>query len=264
MGNGNGRRKKPTTGWLLACDFDGTLAPLVDDPKSSTMTRAARAAVEQLHALAQEAPVRLAFISGRDLSDLAERTVAPDGTFLVGSHGAEAGRATTTGVEQVPFHLTTVQSGQLDALVAGFESAVSGREGAWVQVKPAAAVVHTRLASVDDAAAITVAADEVAANLGLPAMHGKDVVEVSVVPTSKGEALRRLRGTVAAELGVEKVRVLYAGDDTTDEHAFGALESGDLSIKVGTGDTLASHRVPDPDALAAVLAGLARTLRSND
>jgi trehalose 6-phosphate synthase/phosphatase len=83
-----------------------------------------------------------------------------------------------------------------------------------------------------------------------------------VVPTSKGEALRRLRGTVAAELGVEKVRVLYAGDDTTDEHAFGALESGDLSIKVGTGDTLASHRVPDPDALAAVLADLSRTLRA--
>ena len=264
MGNGNGRRKKPTTGWLLASDFDGTLAPLVDDPKSSTMTRAARTAVEQLHALAQEAPVRLAFVSGRDLSDLAERTVAPEGTFLVGSHGAEAGRATPTGVDQVPFQLTTVQSGQLDALVAGFESAVSGREGAWVQVKPAAAVVHTRLASVDDAAAITVAADEVAANLGLPVMHGKDVVEVSVVTTSKGEALRRLRGTVAAELGVEKVRVLYAGDDTTDEQAFGALEAGDLSIKVGTGDTLASHRVPDPDALAAVLAGLARTLRGED
>jgi trehalose 6-phosphate synthase/phosphatase len=106
-----------------------------------------------------------------------------------------------------------------------------------------------------------VAAYEVAANHCLPTMHGKDVVEVSVVTTSEGAALRRRRGTAAAELGVEKVRVLYAGDDTTDEHAFSTLESGDLTIKVGTGDTLASHRVPDPDALAAVLSGLARTLR---
>src|SRR5690606_11092061 len=258
------RRRKPTTGWLVACDFDGTLAPLVDDPKPSTMTTAARAAIEQVHELAQEGPVRLAFVSGRDLSELAERADAPEGTFLVGSHGAEAGRATSSGVEQVPFELSTTQSGQLDALVAGFQSAVSGREGAWVQVKPAAAVVHTRMSSVDDAAAITVAADEVAANLGLPAMHGKDVVEVSVVSTSKGESLRRLRGTVAAELGVEKVRVLYAGDDTTDESAFGSLEQGDLSIKVGTGDTLASHRVHDPDALAGVLVDLARTLRGED
>src|SRR5690606_13221232 len=129
------RRRKPTTGWLVACDFDGTLAPLVDDPKASTMTTAARAAIEQVHELAQEGPVRLAFVSGRDLSDLAERADAPEGTFLVGSHGAEAGRATSSGVEQVPFELSTTQSGQLDALVAGFESAVSGREGAWVQVK---------------------------------------------------------------------------------------------------------------------------------
>lgn len=248
--------------WLVALDFDGTLAPLVDDPKTSAMTRAARAAVERLAGLAPELPVRIALVSGRDLQDLSDRTHAPRGTFLVGSHGAETGRTSTTGVESVPLRLTPQQSQQLDSLVAGFEAAVVDREGAWVQVKPGAAVVHTRLAGVDDASAATVAADEVAANLGLTPMHGKDVIEVSVVTTSKGEALRRLRESVAAECHAGHVRVLYAGDDTTDEHAFAALEHGDLAIKVGMGDTLAGHRVQDSDALAAVLEDLADALTS--
>ncbi|WP_240644063.1 trehalose-phosphatase [Antribacter gilvus] len=256
--------KVGSTAWLIALDFDGTLAPLVDDPKASAMTKAAREAVEHLADLGRDRPVRLALVSGRDLQDLVERTQAPAGTFLVGGHGAEAGRATATGVEGAPLELSPVQAQQLDALIAGFEAAVAGREGAWVQVKPSAAVVHTRLTGTDDAAAVTVAADEVAANLGLSAMHGKDVVEVSVVTTSKGEALRRLRAAVGAECDAAVVRVMYAGDDTTDEHAFAALEQGDLAVKVGTGDTLAVHRVDDPDALAALLVQVADYLEGHE
>src|SRR5690606_41719756 len=52
------RRRKPTTGWLVACDFDGTLAPLVADPETSTLTEAARAAIEKVHSLEQAGRVR--------------------------------------------------------------------------------------------------------------------------------------------------------------------------------------------------------------
>lgn len=260
----SGRRRwknnKPTVAWLVASDFDGTLSQLVDDPKASRMTPAARAAVDRIADLGDDVPVRLALVSGRDLHDLAEVTEAPPGTFLVGSHGAETGRATDEGVQAVPLQLSPAQHTQLDALIAGFEAAAADREGVWVQIKPGAAVVHTRLAGTDDATAMTLAADEVAANLGLPAMHGKDVVEVSVVSTSKGEALRQLRDVVAEETGAQAVRIFYSGDDTTDEHAFAALEAGDLAVKVGTGDTLAQHRVPDADTLAVVLERIADEL----
>ena len=259
---GRRRRKntKPSVAWLIASDFDGTLSRLVDDPKASRMTPAARAAADRIASLAVDLPVRLALVSGRDLHSLAEVTEAPAGAFLVGSHGAETGRATAEGIQSVPLQLSPAQHTQLDALTAGFESAAADREGVWVETKPGAAVLHTRLAGTDDAAAVTVAADEVAANLGLQPMHGKDVVEVSVVSTSKGEALRQLRDVVADETGARSVRIFYAGDDTTDEHAFAALEAGDLAVKVGTGDSLAQHRVPDADTLAVVLERLADAL----
>ncbi|QAY63641.1 bifunctional alpha,alpha-trehalose-phosphate synthase (UDP-forming)/trehalose-phosphatase [Xylanimonas allomyrinae] len=244
---------------LVGLDFDGTLAPLVDDPTASAMTPAARAAVDRLAAL-PGTRLRLALVSGRDLADLAERARPPAGTYLVGSHGAETGHVRPDGtIEAMPVDLTPEQSAALAAVAAGLEDIAAQTEGAWVQHKPSAAVLHTRLAEPAAAAAATARAREIVARLGLEAMHGKDVVEVAVLAADKGTALARLRDVVAREGdgGTRPVHVLYAGDDTTDEHAFRALGAGDVAVKVGEGATTAAHRVADADALAAALARLA-------
>ncbi|WP_318657132.1 trehalose-phosphatase [Cellulosimicrobium composti] len=240
---------------LVALDFDGTLAPLVDDPLAACMAPAARAAVDRLAAALAGTTTRLALVSGRNLADLAERSEPPVGTYLVGSHGAETGHVTADGLDAVPLELDAEQADRLASLRAGMADAVAGREGAWVQDKPSAAVLHTRLASAADTRAAVADTDAVAGRLGLHAMHGKDVVEVAVVETSKGEAVDRLRDVVGQDCGLPdgRTRVLYAGDDTTDETAFAVLGPGDLGIKVGDGDTLAAQRVADADALAAVL-----------
>ncbi|MCK9794673.1 trehalose-phosphatase [Isoptericola sp. 4D.3] len=250
---------------LVALDFDGTLAPLVDDPATSAMTPAARAAVDRLATLAARpvAPggdvLRLALVSGRNLTDLAARSAAPAGTYLVGSHGAESGRVTAHGVDAVPLRLTDAQALTLERLREGMQDAVDGRRGAWVQDKPSAAVLHTRRCSADDALAAVADADALAARLGLHAMHGKDVVEVAVVPTSKGIAVERLREETEEDTDLRAL-LLYAGDDTTDEAAFEVLGPGDLGLKVGPGPTRAEHRVADADALAALLERLADAL----
>lgn len=249
-------------GRLVALDFDGTLAPLVDDPAAAAMTPAARAAVDRLAVLAARPPsagagrLSVALVSGRDVADLAARSGAPPGTWLVGSHGAETGLVTDDGVDAAGLQLTPEQERTLDALRAGMTAAAAGRRGAWVQDKPSAAVLHTRLTPGPDAEAATAAVDAVSARLGLHAMHGKDVVEVAVVPTSKGIAVANLRDTIAQESGLA-VRVLFAGDDTTDETALAVLQPGDLGIKVGPGPTVAEHRVAGADALAAVLEAVA-------
>ncbi|AEG45322.1 trehalose-phosphatase [Isoptericola variabilis] len=245
---------------LVALDFDGVLAPLVDDPAASRMAPSTRAAVDLLGALtvpdggAAAGRARLAFVSGRDLEDLAARAEPPAGTYLVGSHGAQTGHVRPDGVlEAVPLELTPEQAAALEALYDALEEAAAGREGVWVQRKPSAGVLHTRTAGPEDSAAAEALADAAAARLGLDAMHGKDVVEIAVLPTSKGEALTRLRTVVGQETGAGQVRVLYAGDDTTDEKAFAALGAGDVTIKVGAGETVATYRVPGIDAVAAAL-----------
>ncbi|WP_272502503.1 trehalose-phosphatase, partial [Salinibacter ruber] len=90
---------------------------------------------------------------------------------------------------------------------------------------------------------------------GVRLMRGKSVVELSVAEADKGTALLAL----ARELGSDAL--VYLGDDVTDEHVFEAAGPGDVTIKVGEGDTAARHRVERCEDVPAVLA-LLRSLRS--
>src|SRR5690242_20470960 len=82
---------------LVALDFDGTLAPLQDDPQAS---RILPDGVEALTRLAAAEGVALALVSGRAMSDLHALAEVPPGTYLVGSHGAERARVTRYGLDR--------------------------------------------------------------------------------------------------------------------------------------------------------------------
>lgn len=264
-------RATPGRPLLVASDFDGVLAPLGDDPSASRPTPAATVALDRL-AAAPGSRIRLALVSGRTLESLGALAQAPPGTLLIGSHGAERGEVVpaapgdvhgdvpgdTSGdaprVERRPFALSAAEAALLDQVRAGLEGIAVGVEGAWVEHKPSAAVLHTRLAAAVDGARAADAADELGLAVGGHTMRGKDVVEVAVVATSKGQALTALRRDLGA------AAVFYMGDDVTDERAFEVLGPDDLTVKVGAGDTAARFRVPGPDAAAEVLATLADAL----
>lgn len=236
---------------LVALDFDGTLAPLQDDPSAS---RIIPAGVDVLARLAGTAGVALALVSGRSMSDLHTLAQVPSGTFLIGSHGAERARVTTWGLDRDVVQLTDEQADRLASLGAEAARITRGRDGVWVETKPTAVVVHTRLAEDAVAQAAEQEAIALGERLGSGVLHGKDVVEISVLSASKGEALTALRDELASPV------VLYAGDDTTDEHAFGSLRPDDVTVKVGAGESSARFRVDDPDALVAALSVLADAL----
>jgi trehalose 6-phosphate phosphatase len=234
---------------VVALDFDGTLAPLVDDPSTSAMVDGAP---ELLAGLAA-AGVAVALVSGRAMSDLHALAPVPPGAFLVGSHGAERARVTQHGLDRDVVALTAEQSDVLAGLGAAAAEIARGREGVWVETKPTAVVVHTRLASDADATAAEDDAVALGERAGAGVLRGHDVVEISVLHASKGEAITALRGELGAAV------VVFAGDDVTDEHAFEALGDDDLTIKVGRSQTRAAFRVADPaalvDALRALLPG---------
>lgn len=234
---------------LLALDFDGTLAPLQDDPEAS---RVLPGAADALRALAAHPDrVRLALVSGRALGDLHRLAEVPAGTVLIGSHGAERARVGEHGLDRDVVVLDDDQSGRLAALGEQMQAVARGRDGVWVETKPAAVVVHTRLADPEVAEAAEREALAVGERLGSVTLHGKKVVEVSVLAADKGGALVALRD----ELGAGAV--VCAGDDVTDEDAFRALGPDDLTIKVGEGTTVARYRTPDPEALAGLLTAFA-------
>src|SRR5215212_719886 len=71
---------------LLAFDFDGTLAPIVEDPETAEPEPLAAEAIKALAGLPR---THVAVISGRPLEQLRRLIDHLDGVALVGSHGAE-------------------------------------------------------------------------------------------------------------------------------------------------------------------------------
>jgi trehalose 6-phosphate phosphatase len=106
--------------------------------------------------------------------------------------------------------------------------------------------VTDRLAAVDLLAQADAAADP-----SLTKKPGKEVLELAVTDADKGTALLRLRDDLGA------VATVYLGDDRTDEDAFRALGAGDVTVKVGEGETSARYRIADPATVVVLLEALA-------
>ncbi len=223
---------------LVACDYDGTLAPLVEDPSKAVPLPEAVAALRSLAALPQ---TTAAVVSGRALRDLAALSRLPAEVYLVGSHGSEfdIGFVERLAPEQVALR---------QQLEAALVTLVDGAPGVRLERKPASVAVHLRTATPEVAESILDAVRSGPATWpDVYVTSGKSVIELSVLTTHKGTALNALRMQLSASA------VLFLGDDVTDENAFGELHGPDVGIKIGMGPTAASYRVSDPESAARVL-----------
>lgn len=231
---------------LVALDFDGTLAPHVDNPDQARALRESREAVMRLLALPG---VRVAFVSGRALVSLQHVADPPEGVLVAGSHGVEL-QLDDPGAE---LELLGAELAQLSELAAVLDRLSATVDGAWIERKPAGFALHTRLVANPLGAELQqTARSSVEAEMpGLRVIEGKNVLEFSVRRSTKGDAVRRLREHTGASA------VFYAGDDATDEDAFATLGDGDLGLKIGQGHTRAEHRVRGPEEVAQVLRLLA-------
>jgi trehalose-phosphatase len=227
---------------LVACDYDGTLAPIVDDPAHALPVRES---IVALRVLAETPNTHVAVISGRALADLSALSGLGDAVHLVGSHGSEFDADFTQ-------NLTREQARNRDALVDRLGAIAAGHPGTMLEAKPASVAFHYRNAAdpVRDSAVAAVEA-ELARCDGVFIKRGKMVLEASVVETDKGTALQVLRQRLSPGA------VLFIGDDITDEDAFATLRGPDVAIKVGPGDSAARLRVDDPPAVARLLAQIA-------
>ena len=234
---------------LLATDFDGTLAPFVENPMDASPLPGT---MDLLRRAARLAGVTVALVSGRDLDTLAllSGVVDEDGIDLIGSHGAQSSRAALTSGALLDAGART-RLAELDAALCEVQRR---HPTARIERKPAAVALHTRGLPAEVAAAALADAAALGDREGVHALAGKSVVELGVVETSKGIALRALQRALDADA------IVYLGDDVTDERAFALLPAseGHLTIKVGEGDTDACCRVDSIPAVSAVLAAFVR------
>jgi trehalose-phosphatase len=236
---------------LIALDFDGVIAPIVARPEDA---RPLAGSMAEVRHLARLHGVEVALVSGRALASL--RSVSgisdEDALSLVGSHGAEATvRPALGGAAAVTAgQLTGEAADLLGRVTAALHeiAAADPDERLDVELKPTAAVLHTRRAPAELAQRATDAA--MAGPATWPGVHvtlGKAVVELSVVETSKGIALQQVRAIAEID------GVLYVGDDVTDETAFAVLGPDDVGVKVGPGVTHAAYRLGGPEDVRELL-----------
>ena len=230
-----------TPSLLVACDYDGTIAPIVSDPMKAQPIRETAVALRSLAVLPQ---TEVAVISGRSLRDLAMLSRLPSEIHLVGSHGTEF---------DIDFalELDPELRERRKALVTELEQVEASLDGVILEKKPASVAVHYRNVDDDEVATTLERLETIAASVGdLTVRHGKRVCELLLVPTDKGNALSVVRGQVGA------TAVLFLGDDVTDEDAFATLQGPDVGVKVGDGDTIAAFRVSATEDVAVLLAAL--------
>ena len=220
---------------LVALDFDGVLAPIVDVPSSARPLPASAAAVG---ALATLPTTTVVLVSGRGLADLAAVSGFGSPIRLVGSHGGEFDDGAAV--------LDDAQRERLDRLTAELQELVDGEPGVALEDKPAGVAVHVRNASADVGRRVLDAVRAgPAARAGVELTPGKAVLDLAVVQVDKGMAVETLRAQLDADA------VLFAGDDVTDETAFRRLRPGDVGVKVGEGETVAEFRIADPPAVGS-------------
>ncbi len=231
------RIEQTLAGALVAFDVDGVLAPLVDHADDSELLPGTRGALAGLADITE-----VAIISGRAIESLERLFSFPTGLHVIGSHGLEV-RGDDAPVldddEQYTFE-------QLETIAARGVSAAG--DGAWLEYKPASVVLHTREADQQLAASAVEAVINLASMIdGAQVKPGSNVVELLARTASKGDVLLGL----AARLG--RAPVVYLGDDVTDEDAFRVMAAGDISVRVGPGESAATYRLSGPDAVAELL-----------
>ena len=240
------RRIAGTEHLLVAMDFDGTMAPLVDHAGDS---RALPRSAAAFAGLAELPRTTTALISGRALDSLRAVAFPPENTLLIGSHGAEV----WMGPGSSQLLLDDAQRELLAEVRTELEGISKQATGTLLEDKPAGVVLHTRLAADDVAEDAVAAARAVLQDRsGVFLKTGHRVLETSVVNASKGEGIAFLRQAAGA------TAVVFAGDDTTDEDALGSLVPGDLGVKVGLDFTQAEFRVEAPVHICELLEALLR------
>ena len=231
----------------LFLDFDGTLAPIVDDPAAARVLPAARLALARLVPLLGT----VAVVSGRPAA------------FLVDALGIEhLVYAGTYGLERVVDGVVVLDprvAPWLDAVARIADEAEAALPGLLVERKGRVAVtVHWRT-QPDRGSEATAWAEAAASRLGLDALRGRMAVELRPpVPVDKG--------TTVIDLARDSTVAAFAGDDAGDLPAFAALRasvrSGALehAVTIGVASDEGPPEVGTADVVVEGPSGLADLL----
>src|SRR5579859_571215 len=196
---------------LLAFDFDGTLAPIVSDPRKAAPRPITRRLLQRLTSL-----YPCIVVSGRSRGDVRRKLKNIRFTEFIGNHGIE------------PWGSSPALPRLVKSWIPAFKQGLAPFGGVLFENKRFTLSVHYRRERNKNGL-LKVVTDVVR---GLPKARligGKQVV--NIVPrgsSNKGRAVARARQQIGCD------NVIYVGDDKTDESVFAQSRNKRyLTIRVG-------------------------------
>lgn len=204
---------------VLAFDYDGTLAPIANEPSRARLRDCTR---RLLIAVAHRYPCVV--ISGRSRDDVTKRLKGIPVRHVFGNHGLE------------PWDQDIAYAKRVHEWVDHLARRLPSYPGLIIEDKTYSVAIHYR--SVRQKRLVVQAINDAVLGLrGSRTVGGKQAV--NLVPRDaphKGMALERIRRLLACD------RAVYVGDDDTDEDAFRvAPPERLLSIRIGATRTSSAH-----------------------
>src|SRR5262249_17384360 len=244
---------RPTRGWPLVVflDYDGTLAEIARRPSEAQLSTGMRAA---LAACAARGDTDLVIVSGRSLVDVRAMVGVPELVYA-GNHGLEI-----EGPGMSPFRHPDLAHYAERARRLAPELATLCSDGAWVEEKGATLAVHFRELAPERQPSLVDAARARINAAGFQARDAHCAIEARPpIAWDKGHAALHVLRDRHGQAWSTYVRVIYAGDDDTDEDAFRALQGLGVTFRIGPADqpTRARRRLRDVSAVEAMLRWLA-------
>jgi trehalose 6-phosphate synthase/phosphatase len=236
----------------LFLDYDGTLTPLCDHPAQARLSPAVRGAIA---ACAARDDVDVSIVSGRALSDVSGMVGLPELTFA-GNHGLEIGGGKMQHFVHEDLVHYRQRAEELSRALSRCEV-----DGAWVENKGPTLTYHYRAVDENRRPSLVEEVRGLIAQHGYQARDAHCAVEARPpIGWDKGRAVLHILRQHYGPAWSEEVRVIYVGDDETDEDAFRFLAGLATTFRVGSADTptSATRRLPDVNAVAALLDWLAQ------
>jgi trehalose 6-phosphate synthase/phosphatase len=231
----------------LFLDYDGTLSPLREHPSEATMSSEMRRAFE---ACVEREDTDVAVVSGRSLADVAKMVGHSDAIYA-GNHGLEIDGP---GIEEFEHEDLVHYRRRADALARDLK--VVEVDGAWTEAKGPTLTYHYRKVPHSKRAAPVEAARRIMTEAGYQPREAHLAVEARPpIGWDKGRAVLHILRSLYGRAWSEQVRVIYVGDDQTDEDAFRFLAGLGITFRVGKAETLtaAARRLPNVDSVRTLL-----------
>lgn len=220
----------------LFLDLDGTLVEIVDHPSLTAASPRLRTLLPQLPEACGGA---VAVITGRRIEEV-DRILAPHAFLAAGVHGLQRRSVSGAMWSFDPADALT----EVRRLVEPF---VAAHDGLWIEDKQLAFAVHYRSRpELEEEVHRFVGTLQMKLPPDIEILLGQHVFEVKPGISDKGRAIEAFMEEVPF---VGRLPI-FVGDDVTDEAGFRSVNAlGGVSVKVGSGPTIARWRLPDVDAV---------------